>query len=644
MSEYKREDLETLGAKWMERIKASEKREETWSKQAGRAEAAYICGGDEEDTKDVPDFNILHSNVETIVPAIYNSTPAPDIRPRHNNTDEDAKQLADALERAIATQIDDDAMDTEVEALAQDSVLAGRGVTRIKFDADIAEETISNERVIYENVSWRDYREGPAKRWSAVPWVAYRHSISQEELDQLTDEALASVYDDNPTTTEELDVDVWEIWDRDTRNVLFLVEQSCRVIKIEADPMGLSGFFPQPEPVQPIKATGKRTPVCPYTVYLQLAQELDVTTRRINAITKGLKLRGLIVSGSESIERLSQAGDNELVPVDTTTAGAAAQGGLERAIAWWPVDRAIQVLAQLYQQREATKQAIYEITGISDIVRGASDSRETAAAQQIKTQWGSQRIKRLQRMVQSHVRDLFKLTAEVMVGQFTPEGLQRAAGVQLNEGALAMVGGALDHFRIDVESDSTVRADLTRQRGEMSEFLNSTAGFFQAMAPIVGQSPEMAAPTAEIFAAFTRTFQLGKQAEDAIDQMSELGRKAAQTDRPDPAKEAMEAEQQAKQAELQIKMQDSQSKMQESQSRAHEAQARAQMMMQELALKEQQIKIQMVKDRFELALKAKELGLAINEQELAQQKTEIDTLLRIEELDMERDQRRPVAI
>ena len=58
-------------------------------------------------------------------------------------------------------------------------------------------------------------------------------------------------------------------------------------------------------------------------------------------------------------------------------------------------ETAAAVLNFLYQQREQSKQAIYEITGISDIVRGASHSSETATAQQIKTEWGSLRIKKI---------------------------------------------------------------------------------------------------------------------------------------------------------------------------------------------------------------------------------------------------------
>jgi len=42
MSEMTKDDLDRLGAKWVDRIKTAEKREEHWSKSAERAEAAYL--------------------------------------------------------------------------------------------------------------------------------------------------------------------------------------------------------------------------------------------------------------------------------------------------------------------------------------------------------------------------------------------------------------------------------------------------------------------------------------------------------------------------------------------------------------------------------------------------------------------------
>ena len=594
-------ERQRIGKEWMARIRAQEKASESWRKDAQDAENAYMVS---EEGAATPHYNILHSNVETIVPATYNSTPSPDIRPRHNVKDDAAKLVCDIYERAISSQIDDEALDTEIEGTAQDSFLAGRGITRVKYEADMDGEILNGERVIYENVSWRDYREGPAKRWRDVPWVAYREHVYQDKLDQMWDMDV-STQDQNEDSADDEGrkggIDLWQIWDKDSRQVITIAADKSEVIRFDDDPLGLPGFFPQPEPIQPIKVTGRRTPICPYSVYRALAKELDTQTKRIGKITAGLKVRGLFAGDANVMAAIRDAEDNSLVSVPELN-GMASTTKFEDTIAWWPVDKAIVVLRELMAQREGTKQAIYEITGISDIVRGASKSSETATAQQIKTQWGSLRIKRSQNLIARHVRDLFVLTAEVMAKNFEPLSILNASGVSLDlpqpelppmpqfpQGTppeiMQQVGAehsrmvtrikqehqeaqarhtqavydgitSLDHYRIDIESDSTVRADLTQKRGEMATFLQSTAQFFQTMAPIVQESPQAAGPIIEMYSSFARQFSLGKQAEDALDQMVEMSRDIRpgkqEQPQPDPVKmKALEI----KQSELGLKKQ-----------------------------------------------------------------------------------------
>ncbi|MBM1556675.1 hypothetical protein JQV19_08445 [Sulfitobacter mediterraneus] len=538
--DQKRAALEKLGRDWMERIEASKTYEKDWIDNASDAEKAYLA-----EDNSAPEYNILHSNVETIVPAIYNSTPAPDIRPRHANRDPISKVVCDIFEGAISTQIDDERLDAEVEALAQDAFLAGRGIIRIKYEADMQDQILKGERVVYENVSWRDYREGQAKRWADVPWVAFRHHVFQDELEQMRGSEISTIASeqDGDDSDSKGGVDIWQIWDKERRQVISVTADNSEVIKIVPDPLGLPGFFPNPQPVQPITASGKRRPVCPYTIYKTLAEELDTQTRRINAITKGLKVRGLFAGEADIMATLADAKDNEIIHMPDL-AGMGATIKLDDAISWWPIDKAITVLRELVTQREQTKQAIYEITGISDIVRGASKSTETATAQQIKTQWGSLRIKRMQNLIARNVRDLFIMTADVMARNFEVSSIIKASGVQIQpemqEQVIPMLK-QIDHYRIDIESDSTVRADLTQKRGEMSEFLNGTAQFLGTMAPLVQQSPKTAEPIIEIYAAFARQFSLGKQAEAAIDKMSLMAQETAaqpqQPPKPDPVKE-----------------------------------------------------------------------------------------------------------
>ena len=548
------------GAKWIERITKAETREKAWRKDAAHAEKVYSCDTETHDEGSFYDFNILFSNVETIVPAIYNSTPSPDIRRRFNDKDEVAREFAEMLERAISIQIDDSKFDPEIEAAALDAFLSGRGIVRLRFESEDTEEGgVANERVTYEAVSWRDYRQGKAKRWVDVPWVAYKLSLDRDELERITDaEMYASQFGDDSekplldSSDDGDDIIIWEVWCKATGKVKWIRDSDGVILKMIDDPLGLAGFFPQCEPVQPIKLTGRMTPVCPFVIYKKLADELDQVTRRIRKVMDGVKVRGLQAGiANDDMTSLAEASDNEIV-FATNLEQFAATAGLDKSITWWPVEQGIKVLAELYKQREVVKQSIYEITGISDIVRGASDSNETLGAQQIKTQWGSLRIQKMQRLMQRQVRDLFVMTAEVITTKFGYERLQQMTGTQLivqepqqpmdeqamqayrmqaqkAQGLVQMLEQpVMASWRVDIESDSTIKADMSRAKGEMSEFLNGTAQFFSAMAPLVQQSPQLGQTAAEIYGAFARNFQLGKQAETALDQMIEDARQAVQ--------------------------------------------------------------------------------------------------------------------
>jgi hypothetical protein len=645
--EYSKADLEKMGKEWLDKISASESREETWLEDARAASKAFLNDRKTETTGDVYDFNILHSNIETIAPAIYNSTPIPDIRERFRtgaDTPENAvsRVVAQVIERAIMVQIDDGALDNEAEMQVQDALVAGRGVMRIRFDADereipgdpvmdemgfpILDElgvplmgpasvVMVNERITFENVSWENYREGPAKRWEDVPWVAYRHCIPWEEVQRITDPELKKVLSTGGNDEVEPetggDTNIWEIWCKSSNKVYMIVDGSGDVLSVKDDPLGLKGFFPQGRPIQPITGSGQRTPVVPFSIYKKLADELDKISKRIMAITDGLKVRGFIAGDTGDIANLAEAGDNELIPI-ANLEGLAQTGGIQNAIAWWPIDMAVNVLRELYQNREITKNMIYEITGISDIVRGQGKASETATGQEIKSQWGSLRIRKLQRLVERNVREIFVICAEIIAAKFSPETLQEMTGIQIPREAAEILSQPLNHYKIDVESDSTVRADLSRRKGEMGEFLQGTAAFFGTMAPLVQQAPEMAGPIANMYAAFARQFSLGKQAEDSIEELSAMAQQAAQqrSEGPTPEQQAMQADMQMKQADMQMKAQEGQAKLQLD---AQKMQMDGQIKQAELQLDQQRLEL----EREKLALDAQRLAFDMNQAQRA---------------------------
>jgi hypothetical protein len=78
--------------------------------------------------------------------------------------------------------------------------------------------------------------------------------------------------------------------------------------------------------------------------------------------------------------------------------------------------------------RDQIKQAIYEIMGISDIMRGATRATETATAQRIKGSMGMSRLEDQKQAASNFVRDLLRLKAELIAQNFDPQTLEAMTG------------------------------------------------------------------------------------------------------------------------------------------------------------------------------------------------------------------------
>jgi hypothetical protein len=74
---------------------------------------------------------------------------------------------------------------------------------------------------------------------------------------------------------------------------------------------------------------------------------------------------------------------------------------------------------------------VFELTGISDILRGETDPNETLGAQQLKAQTGSRRISTVQRDLARFARDLAELVGEVIAEVFSPETMSEMSGLDL---------------------------------------------------------------------------------------------------------------------------------------------------------------------------------------------------------------------
>ena len=338
--------------------------------------------------------------------------------------------------------------------------------------------------------------------------------------------------------------EVWEIWDKDERRVLFInASYKAGPLKVVDDPLGLQGFFPNPRPIYAVADVDSLTPVCLYEQYKEQAEELNRISTRINKLVDALKLRGVYDATISELSEVMRGNDNDMIPAQNVTA-LIERGGLDKAI--WTTEALVkagaQVLQQLYLQRDAVKQTIYEITGMGDILRGASNPNETATAQQIKSQWGSLRIKRMQQDVARYLRDILRIKAEIIGEKFDQSTLQQMTLVNLPtqeqlmmaqqqgqqvdpntitwEAVMQVLRSDLGRtYRIDVETDSTVASSIEADMSGMREVLEGIVGFVQGIGPAVQAKAVPIEAVKEIIMTVTRRARMGSAVEDAFEKM-----------------------------------------------------------------------------------------------------------------------------
>lgn len=649
--------------KWMKEIDFAMKREKTYRQTGQKCVDLYEA----KEAASTP-FAILYSNVETTAPAVYNARPIPIVQRRFKDEDPVGRAVADVGTRLLKYLIDNesgnyDAFDDLMQANVLEALIVNRGITRFKF---VAKDGKLSECAHGEAVRWDKFFHGYARTWKKVPWIGFEWDMTEKEAkENFPGKALSF---DNLPDTDETDspaenrqqlegvklCKVYEIWDKAARKVYFFSECYPKgPLKVVDDPLGLTGFFPIPRPLNFMRKVTTLVPTPLYEQYKQQAQELNEITRRLKAIIKAVKFRGAYNSTIEGIEKMLTADDNELVPVENL-ASMPDNTGIDKILYIVPINDLVQTAQSLYQQREQVKQVIYEITGISDILRGASVASETATAQNIKNQWGSLRLKKMQKEVQRYCRDCLGILFEIAANRFELETLaqmtgapyltdaqkqeiqaaiaarqQQQAGPMLPGQPMAqpqpvqlppelqlllsapswdqiysvMQDAVAVNYRTEIETNSTIDAEAAQDKQDIAELLNALSQFLNGIAPLVQQGVLPFQIAQQMLLTISRRYNFGSELEDSIKSMQA----------PQPQNEAdPAAEAKAMEAKIQAEAKAQQTKL-DMQLAQQEHQNKMQLMEAEMAVRQAELRIK----QQELQLQERAIGMKLQQQQAA---------------------------
>ena len=575
---------EQISKYWQEQLALAEKDTKDFIDNGKKVVERYKGGKNALRSVKSKKLNILYSNTEVLRAALYGKSAKPDVRRRFGVEDDAAGRVAEILEKGLVYCAEVYDSDKPIELAILDYLLPGRGVVRIEYNPTISEGLVVDQEVYEQYVYWEDFLHMPARTWADIlenGWVSFRHKMTRADCVQNFGEDIGNEVPLNwmPDLASKKDVpdslkkaEVYEIWDVTDRKRYWIVKGFTKPCRVDDDPYGLEQFFPLPEPPAFYVTTDTIVPEPEFYVYSDQADDLDEIIGRISRLTRALKRRGVYDQSVKELSRLANAGDNQFIPVENYAA-LATKGGLAAAFQTEDISVIAQVLIQLYQQRDMLVQAIWEQVGIADIMRGSSNASETLGAQQLKAQFGSQRLKRRQRTVQKWVRDLLKLKSEIIAEHFEPAVLEQMTGEKLtpvpppqptgdpqrdmaaaqqvaqqNAQAQQIIQilrtDKLRSYRIDIETDSTVFEDAEEEKKSRSELITALTAFIQGWGPIVQASPPLAPVAFELLKFGMAAFKSTRGVEDAIEQAAGLfEQQAAQPKPPDP--EVIKAEKQA---------------------------------------------------------------------------------------------------
>jgi len=575
--------------------------EKEFAKWEGRVEKIVRRYRDDRTTTTAQShYNILWANVSTLKAATFSRMPKPDVSRRHKDNDPVARVASMLLERALDFEVTNtEDFHHALASCVSDRFLGGRGTTWIRYEPvieteqfQVSEEDEQSESVgeyldieqaPVDYVHWRDFGHCYARTWPEVHCVwrrvymnrdALKERFPEEQFDMLWKQIPLDASPDEPrqkmtegTTKQAL---VYEVWCRETKCVYWISKSMGKILDKRDDPLGLEEFFPCPEPIYSTLTNETLVPVPDFTLYQDQANELDVLTDRIKGLVDALKVRGFYDAANPDLNRLFTEGDNNtLIPVKNYAAFAE-KGGLGGAVTFVDLQPIAAALNMAYQAMGQVKQQIYDITGISDIIRGASVASETATAQQIKGQYATLRLKTYQDEVARFASQILRIKAQIICQHFQPETIIKIGGAELlSQTDQQLVPQALEllknnpmrTFRVEIATDSMLYADEAQEKQDRVEFLQATGAFIEKAIQGAQQVPELTPLLMDLLKFGVQGFRVGRTLEGEFDTFADEAKekqaqRAAQPPaQPQPTPEMIKAqsEQQKMQMDAQIK-------------------------------------------------------------------------------------------
>jgi len=607
--------------KWEKEILAAQKRLRTFTRQGNRAIDQYLDSRlySPDDRMDGgSSLNLFHANINTLQSMLYGSTPKITVSREHHDPDDDVARVAAVIyQRILQTEVEatENTLACTLRSCLQDRLLPGMGVGRVRYgfgtlteetgegieSEEGADEELAYEEAPIDYVHWTDFLWGWGRTWEEVPWVAFRSFFSKEEVkkrfgDDVRVEYKTQFPGDEEARERDLQdpeqkAEIWEIWCKETKDVYWFSIGAEDILDEIEDPLKLDGFLPCPRPMMANLTNNLFIAKCDFAMTQDLYNEIDLLQTRISMITRAIKMVGVYdKSASDSLGRvLNEAMENQMIPVDNW-AMFAEKGGLKGAIEWLPLEAATNTVTQLIALRDQNIELLYQITGMSDILRGANTDQYTSdGTNQLKAKMGSIRIQALQDDFARFASDLESLKTEVISKHFSVDSIVKQSSVQfLPEADKPLIAPALQlikspdvKWRVSIKPESIAMIDYAQLKAERTEFLTAMATYLQSAMTAVKSVPGSLPTLLELL----KWGMVGFKGSDVLE--GTMDRAIQQAKDAPPEQEGGGEDQMKMQVEQMRQQFDMQMAQQQSQFELHKMQQKAQADQQMAIIKQQ---------------------------------------------------------
>lgn len=439
-------DERNESAPWLELLEQAEAKFRSYYERAENIDKLFADLERQASNVRDPEFALFWANIEVIKPTVYSREPVPAVSPNFNDRDPVLRVTSELLERSAQTGFKIAGINEVMKHVRDDLLVAARGQAWVRYETKAEAERYGGwaERNCIDFLHRRDFLHDPARTWEEVEWVANGNCwLTREKMKERFEKHSGEAWTQadykvrrGPNGRESWSPNdkcqVWELWHKTKRKVVWVARGAPTVLDEGEPHLDLEGFFPCPRPAYTTTGYGSLIPVPDFVYYKDQLDEINKLTARIHALSDALQVKGFYPAGGEigdAIETALNIYDNRQIMVPVSSLAAFGSGG--STIVWLPLDMIAETIRGLFEMRRSVIDDVYQITGISDILRGESDANETLGAQQIKVQTGAVRIRDKQAELVRFARDLTRIMAEIMAEHFDQKTLMDMAQMQI---------------------------------------------------------------------------------------------------------------------------------------------------------------------------------------------------------------------